>query len=66
MKSIKFDMVDKRCHIVLLLILLAVLMLAALANGAGPYELNWYTIDGGGGRSSGGDFTLTSTIGQPE
>ncbi|NIP54591.1 MAG: hypothetical protein GWN67_21130 [Phycisphaerae bacterium] len=30
------------------------------------YELSWYTIDGGGGRSSGGPYTLTGTIGQPD
>ena len=38
----------------------------ALAQGAGPYEISWYTIDGGGVRSSGGPYTLTGTIGQPD
>ncbi len=33
---------------------------------SGQYEVNWYTIDGGGGRSSGGPYTLTGTIGQPD
>lgn len=33
---------------------------------SGEYELIWYTIDGGGGRSSGGPYTLTGTIGQPD
>ena len=28
------------------------------------YEISWNTIDGGGGRSAGGDYTLVSTIGQ--
>ncbi|MHC4692954.1 MAG: hypothetical protein ACYS67_09440 [Planctomycetota bacterium] len=32
----------------------------------GPYELSWYTIDGGGSRSSGGPYVLTGTIGQTE
>jgi hypothetical protein len=32
----------------------------------GQYELSWYTIDGGGGRSTGGSFVLTGTIGQPD
>lgn len=32
----------------------------------GQYELNWSTIDGGGGTSSGGPYTLTGTIGQPD
>ena len=30
------------------------------------YSIDWYTIDGGGGRSTGGDFALTGTIGQPD
>ena len=30
------------------------------------YEINWYTIDGGGGRSSGGPYELVGTIGQPD
>jgi len=44
---------------------LLLVMLAVSAAG-GQYELSWYTIDGGGGRSNGGDFTLTGTIGQPD
>jgi hypothetical protein len=28
--------------------------------------LDWYTIDGGGGTSSGGDYSLSGTIGQPD
>ena len=44
--------------------LLLVILVASAASG--QYELSWYTIDGGGGQSSGGDFTLTGTIGQPD
>jgi len=32
----------------------------------GPFEIPKSTIDGGGGRSTGGQFILTGTIGQPE
>ena len=28
------------------------------------YAIDWYTIDGGGGTSNGGPYTLTGTIGQ--
>ena len=45
------------------------IILLAIFNGpaaSGQYELSWYTIDGGGGQSIGGDFTLTGTIGQPD
>ncbi len=37
-----------------------------LAMSGGDYEISWSTIDGGGGRSSGGDFALVGTIGQPD
>jgi len=30
------------------------------------YSIDWYTIDGGGGRSSSGPYVLTGTIGQPD
>ena len=48
-------------------ILSALLILGLIVSSSwGQYEISWYTIDGGGGRSSGGDFTLTGTIGQPD
>jgi hypothetical protein len=37
-----------------------------VSSSWGQYEISWYTIDGGGGASSGGDFSLTGTIGQPD
>ncbi len=36
------------------------------AQTGGSYDLSWSTIDGGGGQSSGGPYTLTGTIGQPD
>ncbi|NIP25146.1 MAG: hypothetical protein GWN67_17655 [Phycisphaerae bacterium] len=36
------------------------------SSSSGQYELDWYTIDGGGGRSSGGPYELLGTIGQPD
>ena len=30
------------------------------------YSIDWFTIDGGGGTSSGGSFTLSGSIGQPD
>jgi len=32
----------------------------------GDYEIDWHTIDGGGGTSSGGQYVLSGTIGQPD
>jgi hypothetical protein len=42
-----------------------VLLVAAL-NAAAQYTMDWFTIDGGGGRSSGGAYTLQGTVGQPD
>ncbi len=46
-------------------VLLLFVVLAA-STASAQYEISWYTIDGGGGRSSGGPYTLTGTIGQPD
>jgi hypothetical protein len=52
----------KNLQAVLLVYLLLLLSTATNAQ----YSLDWYTIDGGGGRSSGGPYILTGTIGQPD
>jgi len=36
---------------------------AALARTEG-YDLSWWTVDGGGGASAGGGYTLAGTVGQ--
>ncbi len=35
-------------------------------TASGVFNLSWFTVDGGGGTSSGGDFVLRGTIGQPD
>ncbi len=40
------------------------LLLASIANAG--YNISWHTIDGGGGTSSGGQYKLNGTIGQPD
>jgi hypothetical protein len=48
---------------------LAVMFLVAtmaLAARAQNYSLDWYSIDGGGGASTGGVYTVSGTIGQPD
>jgi hypothetical protein len=61
MSKIKVDKALLRsAHLVLLL------MIFLTTNSGAQYELSWYTIDGGGGRSTGGSFVLTGTIGQPD
>ena len=42
------------------------LVILAASAASGQYELSWYTIDGGGGLSTGGQYKLIGTIGQPD
>jgi hypothetical protein len=61
MKLYRQNVSNKQC------ILVALFVLGLISSSSfGQYELSWYTIDGGGGRSSGGPYTLTGTIGQPD
>jgi len=45
-------------------ILCVVVAFASVAFG--DYKIVWSTIDGGGGQSSGGQYIVTGTIGQPD
>jgi len=56
-----------RLKALLVVCLLSLITLPVLAQSGGPYNLEWSTIDGGGGTfSSGGDWSLGGTIGQPD
>ena len=47
--------------------LLSTAVLLAANQAFGQYEINWFTIDGGGAMfSTGGTFALGGTIGQPD
>ena len=46
--------------------LIAGLLMLHLTARAQPYSISWFTIDGGGGTSSGGIYSLSGTIGQPD
>ena len=52
----------KTNSIILILSVCVTLTIPAFAD----YEISWSTIDGGGGRSTGGDYALVGTIGQPD
>ncbi len=39
---------------------------ASASIQANDYSVSWYTFDGGGDVSTGGDFTVMGTIGQPD
>jgi hypothetical protein len=55
-------------QVAVFLVLMAVLLTigVAMAQTSGEYDLSWSTIDGGGGNSSGGNYMLSGTIGQPD
>jgi hypothetical protein len=54
---------------VLWFLIIIVLLLSSFTlvfgQSGGGYDLSWHTIAGGGGTSSGGNYTAASTIGQP-
>ena len=43
-----------------------VYLLSAPAVHAQSYSIDWFTIDGGGGTSTGGVYTVSGTVGQPD
>src|SRR5437867_12588337 len=43
-----------------------ILSITAAAAQAQSYTIDWFTIDGGGGISTGGVFSVSGTIGQPD
>jgi hypothetical protein len=45
---------------------LPLFLAAAPWAGAQPYNLNWASIDGGGGVATGGLYAVSSTVGQPD
>ncbi len=45
-------------------LVLGVVAAANYGQSGGGYDLSWNTLDGGGGTSAGGGFTLTGTVGQ--
>jgi hypothetical protein len=47
-------------------IVFSLLVLLGLANTHAQYALDWHTIDGGGGTSTGGVYAVSGTIGQPD
>ena len=45
---------------------LAGLLLLPVTAVAQNYSIDWFTIDGGGGASTGGVYSVSGTIGQPD
>ena len=42
------------------------LLLMPLVAASQSYDISWFTIDGGGGTSTGGVYSVSGTIGQPD
>jgi len=42
------------------------LLSALCSRASGQFAINWHTIDGGGGTSTGGVYSVSGTIGQPD
>jgi hypothetical protein len=49
-----------------LLLSLFIIVGTALASTTASYELSWWTVDGGGGESTSGNYSVNSSIGQPD
>jgi hypothetical protein len=47
-------------------LLVAFLLVPSVATLAQSYSIDWQTIDGGGGTSTGGVYSVSGTIGQPD
>ncbi len=47
-------------------LLLGALLLQLCSAHAQTFSIPWHTMDGGGGTSTGGDFSVSGTIGQPD
>ncbi|NUM47979.1 MAG: hypothetical protein HUU38_25015 [Anaerolineales bacterium] len=59
---------SKKAWLLLVLCLFLILAGTALvaAEETGGFSIPWWTVDAGGGTSTGGPYTLTGTIGQPD
>jgi hypothetical protein len=44
----------------------ALIATLAIPCTSAQFDLSWWSVDGGGGSSAGGDFTLVGTVGQPD
>jgi len=48
------------------LLIFILILLSVAASRAQSFSIDWFTIDGGGGTSTGGVFSVSGTIGQPD
>ena len=53
-------------RLVLPLVLLLIVFVSGMALASASYDISWWTVDGGGGTSTGNGYTLNGTLGQPD
>jgi hypothetical protein len=58
-------MLKKGILLILVLLLFGSFIWSVSANPE-SFGINWWTVDGGGGQSSGGAYALIGTVGQPD
>ena len=64
----KIVMKNPKCGVcgMVLVLALSLASFAVSSASAQTYSIDWFTIDGGGGTSTGGVYTVSGTIGQPD
>jgi hypothetical protein len=64
----KIAMKNPKCGICVTVSLVAISLLSFAVSSASAqnYSIDWFTIDGGGGTSTGGVYSVSGTIGQPD
>ena len=56
----------KQSPVTIILMFVILVCLLAVSATAQSYSIDWSTIDGGGGTSTGGVYSISGTIGQPD
>ena len=64
----KIAMKNSKCGVCGMVLFLAISLctFAVSSASAQSYSIDWFTIDGGGGTSTGGVYSVSGTIGQPD
>jgi hypothetical protein len=64
--TMKTALIERRRVAPGLALLAGLLALMATTSRAQNFAIDWFSIDGGGGTSTGGVYSVTGTIGQPD
>lgn len=59
-------MIDMKLRLATLALFVSLLSLRPFTAAAQNYSIDWYKIAGGGGTSTGGTYSVSGTIGQPD